>query len=188
LQGKLDGAYFSSLAKLTHLEIESNFLAGELPSQLLQHPEIVYVYIRNNNLDLHLPTVLGNGTWPSLFAAWLDSNNVTGPIPATIADKVTLASFSITNTTLRGSIPTEMGLLTDMRRLWLYNNELTGVVPDELANLAQLEVFEVHGNPDLSGRMPQGVCDVIQEAKYQFKSLTASCSSLNCDSCCTECY
>jgi Leucine rich repeat len=186
LQGQLDGSAFTHLTKLTHLEVESNYLRGGLPHELLHLPDLVYVYIRSNYLDLHLPTVLGNATLPSLFAIWMDANNVTGTIPATISDKTSLASFSITNTSLRSTIPTEMGNLTGMRRLWLYDNDLSGEIPSELGNLELLEVFEVHGNDRLKGAMPQEVCDTIEQAKYEFKSLTATCKTVDCE-CCTDC-
>jgi Leucine rich repeat len=179
LQGHLDESAFTQLTKLTHLEVESNYLRGSLPTDLLYLPDLVY-------LDLDLPTVLGNATLPSLFAIWMDSNNVTGPIPSTIADKASLASLSITNTTLQSSIPTEIGNLTGMRRLWLYDNDLSGDIPSELGSLPLLEVFEVHGNARLKGAMPQGVCDTIDQAKYEFKSLTATCATVDCK-CCTAC-
>ena len=187
LQGPFNGAVFGKLAMLTHLDVESNYIAGTLPSELLKLPDLVDLYIRSNLLELHLPTVLGNGTWPSLYAVWMDSNNVTGPIPPSIADKKGLASFSITNTTLHGPIPTEIGLLTGLRRVWLYNNDLTGSVPTQLAALSLLEVLELHGNPSLEGIMPSGICTTIKAAEFEFKSLTATCASLDCD-CCTECY
>ena len=186
LQGPLDGDIFANLQELTHLEVESNFLNGELPQELLDLKNLVYVYIRSNYLDLILPTVLANGTLPSLFAMWLDSNNVVGPIPPTIASKSDLASLSITNTTLGGSIPPEMGRLGGLRRVWLYENDLTGRIPNELAQLPLLEVLEVFENK-LTGTMPSGVCSTIQNAAYDFKALSADCGEVSCD-CCTECY
>jgi hypothetical protein len=186
LQGEMDGAPFDKLTKLTHLEIESNFLKGTLPPELLALQDLVYLYIRSNYLDLRLPDVLGNDTLPSLFAIWLDANNVTGPIPASVSDKTSLASFSITNTSLRSPIPAEMGKLTKMKRLWLYDNDLTGDIPTELGELTALEVFEVHGNPRLGGSMPDGLCAVIDKATYEFKSVTAPCDTVSCG-CCSKC-
>jgi len=187
LQGPLDGGIFSRLGQLTHLEVESNFLNGEIPPELLQLQDLVYVYLRGNYLDVVLPTVLANGTWPSLFALWLDGNNVVGPIPADIASKTDLASLSITNTTLGGPIPPEMGSLEGLRRVWLYENQLTGRIPGELAYLDQLEVLEVYDNL-LTGSMPDGVCTTISNAAYEFKTLSADCEKVACDNCCTECY
>lgn len=100
-----------------------------------------------------------------------------------------LASVSMTNATLVGPIPSELAELTGLRRLWLYSNKLTGEIPPEFDNLEELEVFEVHDN-NLHGAMPQGICTIIDESDYQYKSLTSDCvSQVECsDSCCTQCF
>lgn len=187
LEGPLDGTTFGKLSKLTHLEIESNFINGGVPSEILALPDLVYVYLRSNWMTIDLSTMLGNGTLPSLFALWIDDNTVPGPIPPTIADKVDLASISITNATLGGNIPTELGQLTDLQRIWLYMNSLQGVIPTELASLSGLEVLELYDN-NLTGQMPPGICSTIASKDYAFRALTADCADVKCDNCCTQCY
>ena len=101
-----------------------------------------------------------------------------------------LASLSITNATLTGTIPSEIGRITGLRRLWLYSNELTGTIPEAIGNLNQLEVFEVHHN-NLGGSMPNGVCASVAGSTYAYKSLTSDCKSqVQCTEkeCCTECF
>ncbi|GKY97738.1 hypothetical protein MPSEU_000732000 [Mayamaea pseudoterrestris] len=187
LQGPMDGSIFSNLSKLTHLEIESNFLSGDVPSSIAQLPNLIYLYLRRNLLTIDLPTLLSSGSLPSIFALWLDSNTIEGSIPTSIgSNHPDLASLSITNATLSGPIPTEIGLLSGLRRVWLYENSLSGQVPSELSNLPDLEVLELYEN-NLSGSMPSTVCDRIQSAAYDFKALTADCQEVSC-SCCTECY
>jgi Leucine-rich repeat (LRR) protein len=122
----------------------------------------------------------------------LDNNHITGTIPPEIGLLTELASVSITNATLTGTIPTEVGNLVGLRRLWLYSNELTGQIPAQLNKLEQLEVLEIHHN-DLGGAMPQGICSTIEASLYQYKSLTSDCggevSDVQCsDSCCTDCF
>jgi Leucine-rich repeat (LRR) protein len=122
-------------------------------------------------------------------ALWLDDNKITGTIPTEIGLLTELASISLTNATLRGPIPTELGKLSGLRRLWLYSNKLTGSIPAELNHLSGLEVLQVHNN-SLNGAMPQGICSIIDKSPYEFKSLTSDCvTKVTCDSsCCTECY
>ena len=112
-----------------------------------------------------------------------------GTIPTEIGLLTELASLSVTNTTLRGSIPTEIGNLVSLRRLWLYNNALTGNIPTQMGNCPVLEVVELHNNR-LSGGMPQSVCSVINTAAFEGKSLTSDCAAkVTCDSsCCTRCF
>ena len=187
LQGPIDGDIFSRLSKLTHLEIESNYLSGDIPSTVVQLPSLVYLYLRRNLLTIDLPTLLSSGNLPSIFALWLDSNTVQGSIPSSIGtNHPDLASLSITNTTISGRIPSEMGLLSSLRRVWLYENMLSGPIPSELGNLPKLEVLELYDN-NLSGSMPSPVCQRIGSAAYEFKSLTADCEKVSCSNCCTEC-
>jgi len=54
-EGPLDGhGVLSSWTKLTHLEIESNYVSGSIPSVLGQMSNLVYVYLRRNNLNGNL--------------------------------------------------------------------------------------------------------------------------------------
>jgi Leucine-rich repeat (LRR) protein len=119
---------------------------------------------------------------------WLDANSLTGSIPTEIGLLTELASLSITNGTLTGEIPTEMGNLLGLRRAWLYGNDLTGTIPLAMQNLTLLEVFEVQDN-DLGGTMPEGVCTTVNSQTYQHKSLAADCQQVECplNSCCTTC-
>ena len=187
LQGPIDGTAFENLGQLQHFEVEANYLSGGLPIELLLLPNLTYLYIRRNNLDLDLAEIFANGTLPSLFAFWVDNNNVVGPIPPSIATKTGLASLSIADSSLGGLIPVEMGQLQGLRRVWLYRNQLTGQVPAEVGDLQRLEVFEVHDN-DLTGTMPPGVCEAVRSSQYSFKALTADCAEVLCEDCCTACY
>jgi Leucine-rich repeat (LRR) protein len=119
----------------------------------------------------------------------LDSNEIVGSIPTEIGLLTELASISITNSTLSGPIPTEMGNLSELRRLWLYDNQLSGIIPSQMSNLAILEVLELHLN-DISGAMPAGVCASIEKSEFESKALTADCvSEVTCAvDCCTKCY
>lgn len=120
---------------------------------------------------------------------WLDGNYVKGTIPTEVGLMSNLASFSVAKGSLTGTIPTEFGKLDQLRRLWLFENDLTGKIPESLNNLQLLEVLELHSN-NLVGDMPQGVCASISDAEYEYKSLTSDCKSeVNCGkSCCTKCY
>lgn len=178
----------ASMTQLTHLEIESNFLTGTMPSVIGQLTNLVYLYMRRNEMRYNLDFLKG-GKLTDLFALWLDSNVIAGTIPTEIGLLTGLASISITNSTLRGPIPSELGNLTGLRRLWLYDNHLSGSIPTVLNQLTLLEVLELHRN-NFTGAMPQGICANVQSSAYAFKSLTSDCvKEVQCDSaCCTECY
>jgi len=120
---------------------------------------------------------------------WLDTNHKMGTIPTEIGLLTELASLSITNATLHGTIPTEIGNLVALRRLFLYHNDLTGSIPTQLGKCSELEIVELHRN-NLNGGMPQSVCSVIDTAVYEQKALTSDCTrKVECaDTCCTRCF
>ena len=54
---------------------------------------------------------------------------------------------------LKGTIPPELGSLTELESLWLYGNELSGTIPPELGRLANLEALDLSDN-ELTGPIP----------------------------------
>jgi len=183
MSGPLDNGVLNSLQKLTHLEIESNFFTGALPF-LGQMPNLEYVYLRRNNLESHLNFL--KNPLPNLFSIWLDGNDIMLTIPTQVGHLTGLASMSVTNASLTGTIPTEFAILPLLNRLWLYGNELNGTVPEQLANLTKLEILEIQDNK-ITGTMPSGVCEIIKGSEYENKALVADCDEVQCDNCCTQC-
>ena len=54
---------------------------------------------------------------------------------------------------LTGTIPAELGQLTQLQRLFLWSNQLTGEIPVELGQLSQLQSLSLSGN-QLTGEIP----------------------------------
>ena len=75
--------------------------------------------------------------------------------------------YSIENTTalyfnnnqLTGSIPPEIGNLTNLYGLSLYNNQLTGSIPSEIGSLTNLIYLRLNDN-QLTGEIPESICDL----------------------------
>ncbi len=64
-----------------------------------------------------------------------------------------------------GSIPPEIGCLTNLTHLILYDNPLTGSIPPEIGNLTNLTNLTLHSN-QLTGEIPQEVCDLIDSNNH----------------------
>ena len=60
---------------------------------------------------------------------------------------------------MSGSIPTELGNLEKLERLWLSENDLAGEIPEGLGNLVHLVEWRLAGN-DLTGCVPAGLAAV----------------------------
>ena len=54
-------------------------------------------------------------------------------------------SLDLSNNQLTGSIPPEIGNLTNLEYLYLYNNQLTGVIPESICDLT-LNFTDYHFN------------------------------------------
>ena len=59
---------------------------------------------------------------------------------------------------LTGSIPKEIGNLTNLQELYLYYNSLSGDIPIEFCNLTNLTTLYLNKN-NLSCEMPHNSCD-----------------------------
>ena len=83
----------------------------------------------------------------------LSDNQLTGSIPSEIGNLTNLTYLTLYNNDLTGSIPPEIGNLTNLTELWLSRNELTGSIPPEIGNLTNLTSLWL-GSTQLTGEIP----------------------------------
>ena len=83
----------------------------------------------------------------------ISSEGLTGTIPSELGSLANLRRLFLYNNQLAGEIPTELGSLANLRRLLLWGNQLTGGIPTELGSLANLLSLDLSGN-QLTGEIP----------------------------------
>ena len=83
----------------------------------------------------------------------LRDNRLNGTIPPEIGSLSNLSVLALGANRLSGAIPSEIGSLTNLKLLGLGGNELSGAIPDELAGLSNLTELNLWGN-HLSGEIP----------------------------------
>ncbi len=83
----------------------------------------------------------------------LDSNQLIGTIPPELGNLSNLTSLTLSNNQLTGTIPPELGNLSNLTHLQLSSNELTGIIPPELGNLSNLTHLSLNSN-QLTGTIP----------------------------------
>ncbi len=88
-----------------------------------------------------------------LITLHLNDNNLAGTLPLELGLLTEIQQLWLRNNALTGPIPAELGQLTLLRTLLLYSNALTGKIPEELGNLSQLETLFLSENA-LSGAIP----------------------------------
>ncbi|KAL0369211.1 UNVERIFIED_CONTAM: putative LRR receptor-like serine/threonine-protein kinase [Sesamum calycinum] len=139
LSGAIPFSMFN-ISTVTMLELSANHFSGQLPSTFgLSLPNLLELYLSDNKLSGAIPSYITNAS--SLRILDMGSNSFTGPMP----------NF--------GSIPAEIGNLTNLRDLYLDNNELTGLIPGTLGKSKQLIRIYLEHNK-LEGRIPSDLCQL----------------------------
>ncbi|KAJ4887238.1 Leucine-rich repeat protein kinase family protein [Raphanus sativus] len=134
----LDSNLFDSVdpgafAGLTSLQILSmsdnpNLSPWTFPSELSDSTSLTTVYLDNTTISGVLPDIFES--FASLQNLRLSYNNVTGPLPPSLA-KSTVQNLWINNqlSGLSGSIQVLSGM-TSLSQAWLHKNQFTGPIPD----------------------------------------------------------
>ena len=74
----------------------------------------------------------------------LYSNSLSGSIPAELGNLTNLTSLNLGHNSLSGNIPSELGNLTNLTDLHFQSNSLSSI-PAELDNLTQFKRFNISG-------------------------------------------
>ena len=83
----------------------------------------------------------------------LGYNQLSGTIPSELGNLTNLTDLGLSDNQLSGIIPSELGNLTHLKWLRLSRNQLSGIIPPELGHLTNLEWLYLSGN-QLSGIIP----------------------------------
>ena len=81
------------------------------------------------------------------------NDELSGSIPAEIGELSNLTYLELSSNQLSGSIPAEIGKLSNLEELYLTHNELSGSIPVEIGKLSNLRYLFLNNN-EFSGSIP----------------------------------
>jgi Leucine-rich repeat (LRR) protein len=158
ISGGLVEENFEGLNSLEYLVLSGNALNSTVPSVFATLP-LEFLYLSDAFISGNLSYMEGMG---SMIEHWIDLNpDFGGPVPSFVGNIPSLASFSVTQTGLLGTLPPQLSLLLNMETMWFYGNTITGSIPSEygaLGTMTKMKVFRVEENP-LTGAMPLSLCN-----------------------------
>ena len=102
------------------------------------------------------------GTPERVAGLSLSNKSLDGEIPAELGDLSMLAKLDLRSNQLSGSVPGSLVRLSKLTRLNLRSNQLSGSIPGSLGRLIRLTVLNLHSN-DLSGDIPDLSTTMLQE-------------------------
>jgi len=117
-----------------------------------------------NTWDLTLPIEFWHGVITNQFGCVsvldLRENELAGTIPSDIGNLTDLQELELDRNQLNGTIPTDIGNLTNLQELELDRNHLIGTIPTDIGNLTNLQVLELDRN-QLNGAIPTEIGNLI---------------------------
>jgi LRR receptor-like serine/threonine-protein kinase FLS2 len=134
------------------LTIDSSTSELNIFSSLSNLAYLTHLYLSNNLLNDILPSSVGNLS-TSLQQLQINNCNIKGTIPIDIGNLSNLISLELQNNELIGPIPSTLGRLHKLQGLGLDDNRLEGPIPSELCHLESLYKMLLDGN-EISGPIP----------------------------------
>ena len=150
----------TNLTGLKYVKLSRNPLGGELPPELGSMPQLVTLILEYCMISGPIPEELGS--LPALTNEaseiegymWLEGNQFTGEIPASLGKLIRLRELALGRNQLSGKIPQELANLDNLTFLGLGHNMLTGRLPRQLAEMKSLQGLSV-GDNQLTGKIPK---------------------------------
>ena len=170
---------------LASLRLFANELIGAIPSELSALTSLDHLSLEFNQLQGSIPHEL-MASLSHLSEFYVQGNvELSGSIPTQIGELTDLKEFREHDCSLTGSIPSEIGKLYRLEVWDVSNNKLAGPIPD-MSQLEKLKHLRIGGN-DISGVVDNANCELTRVSLEEFSADCAGSSPDIVCACCTEC-
>ncbi|KAL3933649.1 MAG: hypothetical protein SGARI_003657 [Bacillariaceae sp.] len=184
--GPLQEETFGGLNVLVLASLDGNQFQSPIPTALASLPNLQFLYVRDSSLNGNLAYM---ERMTSIVEHAVDNNpSLSGPVFSSIGSLFSLRSFSASDCSLTGTLPTELG--SNLVQMWLHGNDLQGPIPIEYSTMNDLRILSLEDNNNLSGTMPIEICLNRFDGELDFMSVDCD-SPVDCSAffpdCCTCC-
>lgn len=205
------------LSNLGTFDLDENFLTGTMPTEVSNLRRTVgwfstfrneltgTIPVRELSLctNLFVVSIEFNNFSGPMDSQWsrlrdllylgLAGNNLSGTLPSELSEMNLMRILRFgTLLELSGTVPTELGLLTDLEDFYINDNQLTGTIPTEFASLTKLTALSFR-NSMVNGTVDDIFCTppaTVPPTTFDFEVLVFDCSGTDPEvvcSCCTFC-
>jgi len=139
--------------QITIINLPRNNMNGTLPGrEIFQLETLEELKLYGNKINANLTEV---GECETLRELWLsDTTLLSGTIPTSIGLLSNMVNIYLSNNKITGSLPSEIGRLSMLECFSVYNNSMAGSIPTEFSELTNLQrLFLDHNN--LTGVIPK---------------------------------
>lgn len=139
-------ADLSSLRELRYLNLNHSGISGAFPWKSVENlTNLAFISLGDNPFDPSpFPTEVLK--LEKLYWLYLTNCSINGRIPKDIGNLTLLQNLELSDNKLSGEIPESIGRLKNLYQLELYNNKLSGKLPNGFGNLTSLVNFDASTN------------------------------------------
>lgn len=165
-KGPLPKDIIGEMSALEDIGLSDNYFTGTIPDQWFEDAKtknstIQSLNLGGNQLQGTIPLEQIAQSMSNMKYLRFSNSQMSGTIPSELFLHLkNLRSISLEKNTIKGTIPTEIGLATDLSTIRLGGTELTGTLPSEIGNLQSLDTLDLgvstdgHENGLLHGPIP----------------------------------
>lgn len=172
MEGSLP-AKMNGLKNLEFINFEGTDVDGNL-NNLKDMPKLKGIFLNNCELTEGITAELLDG-WPNLEVLDLGLNEIKGTLPHDLFLHRQLRVIDLSDNFLTGSIPSSTwgpqdDGMSKLESLNLKSNELQGTIPTELGKLTELSRLDLSWNTNIVGDLPGEQLGHLEQLEYLFLS------------------
>ena len=131
------------------------------------------IELNSQSLTGSIPAELSACTTLTLLSSRV--NDLTGTLPVELSTLTSLTTLSVYENSLSGTVPAEYSTMTSLGVVKFYDNSLTGSVPAAWSTMTSLTILQAHYN-SFTGSLPDEWSTMIslETIKFYYNSLSGS--------------